>query len=113
MPVLRSEEVDGEEGRAALRNVMSATHHTDLLNAVLDRNVDQALLLMAEHAGTTMDVFERTSAVQAKLARKLSQQAQEAATAKPAKKVAKAPAAKTVKVAKVVKATKVTKALKK
>lgn len=113
MPVLRSEEVDAEEGRAALRNAMSATHHTDLLNAVLDRNVDQALLLMAEHAGTTMDVFERTSAVQAKLARKLSQQAQEAATAKPAKKVAKAPAAKTVKVAKVVKATKVTKAPKK
>lgn len=58
-----------DEACAALRRAMGHEHHTLLLQAVLERDVDKALLLMAEHTGITMDVFERTNAVHEKLAR--------------------------------------------
>lgn len=82
LPVFRNKEANAQEAFDALRNAMSPEHHTELLQAVLDRDVDRALMLMAEHAGTTMDVFERTSAVQEQLARRKETTA--AAAARPA-----------------------------
>lgn len=64
LPTLRSKQEGADEAREVLRDAMNPQHHTELLNAVLERNVDKALQLMIEHTGTTMEVFERTSAVQ-------------------------------------------------
>ena len=130
LPVFKNREADAQEAFDALRNAMSPLHHTELLDAALDRDVDKALLLMAEHAGTTMDVFERTSAVQEQLARRKAQRLEAAAEklkkaatqptaeAKPSKVTKTTTAAKTTKAttatktAKTEKATKATKAAK-
>ncbi|MGE8320103.1 MAG: GntR family transcriptional regulator [Comamonas sp.] len=81
LPVLTSQEEGAEEAREVLRDAMGTAHHTELFNAVLDRDVDRALLLMAEHIGATLEVFERTNAVQEKLAR---QRAPKPSAARPA-----------------------------
>ncbi|MBF5006775.1 GntR family transcriptional regulator [Diaphorobacter caeni] len=86
LPVFKNKQADAKEAFDALRNAMSTAHHTELLHAVLDRDVDRALMLMAEHAGTTMDVFERTNAVQEQLARRKA--------SKDGKPARKSPAAK-------------------
>lgn len=79
LPVFRNKHADVTEALASLRNAMSPTHHTELLHAVLERDVDKALRFMAEHTGTTMEVFERTSAAQEQLAQRKKAQKPEVA----------------------------------
>ena len=53
---------DNQRARAALRRAMAPEPHTQLMHAVLARDVEHALALMAEHMGATLDVFEHSSA---------------------------------------------------
>lgn len=60
MPTLRAAagRTDGHEAAmAALREAMGLSHHTALMEAALDRNVQRARTLMEEHIGYTMDVY--------------------------------------------------------
>ncbi|HVK92825.1 MAG TPA: GntR family transcriptional regulator [Mycoplana sp.] len=59
-PTLRAAagQTDGhEEAMAALREAMALAHHTTLMEAALDRNVERARGLMEAHIGYTMDVY--------------------------------------------------------
>ena len=69
LPTLEQGQAASEQAREALRQALGPEPHTALLHAVLARDVERALALMAEHTGSTMDVFERTSAIQEKAAR--------------------------------------------
>ncbi len=53
---------DNQRARAALRRAMAPEPHTQLMHAVLARDVERALALMAEHMGATLDVFEHSRA---------------------------------------------------
>ncbi|WP_019171891.1 GntR family transcriptional regulator [Pseudaminobacter salicylatoxidans] len=46
-----------EEAVAALREAMALEHHTALMEAALDRDVERASALMAEHIGYTLHVY--------------------------------------------------------
>ena len=62
-PALRAAEGRSEgyeEAVAALHDAMSIEHHTELMEAALDRDVARAQALMAEHIGLTVDVFARS-----------------------------------------------------
>ncbi|MBS0509009.1 MAG: GntR family transcriptional regulator [Proteobacteria bacterium] len=63
LPALEGNSPESRRAREALRDALGPEHHTELLHAVLDRDVDKALALMAEHTGATMGVFERTNAM--------------------------------------------------
>ena len=60
---------NNQEALDAMRKAMGPEHHTQLMHAVLERDIDKALLLMAEHTGTTVDVFERINVTHEKLAK--------------------------------------------
>ena len=49
-----------EEAVAALRDAMAIEHHTELMEAALDRNAARAQVLMAEHIGLTVNVYARS-----------------------------------------------------
>jgi GntR family carbon starvation induced transcriptional regulator len=49
-----------EEAVAALRDAMAIEHHTELMEAALDRNVERARTLMAAHIGFTVNVFAQS-----------------------------------------------------
>lgn len=51
-----------EQAVAALREAMGIEHHTLLMEAALDRNVERARTLMMEHAGYTLHVYLNTEA---------------------------------------------------
>lgn len=62
-PAIRAAEgrSDGyEEAVAALRDAMAIEHHTELMEAALDRNVDHARALMADHIGFTVNVYAQS-----------------------------------------------------
>ncbi len=61
LPALEGNSAQSQQARAALRDALSHEHHTELLHAVLERDVQKALSLMAEHTGSTLDVYQRTS----------------------------------------------------
>ena len=63
LPALRNAGPSNVRARAAMRDAMGPQHHSVLMQAVLDRDVDQAVSLMLEHAGTTADVFAQSQAV--------------------------------------------------
>ncbi|PSJ55037.1 GntR family transcriptional regulator [Pseudaminobacter soli (ex Li et al. 2025)] len=46
-----------EEAVAALREAMALEHHTELMEAALDRDVERAKALMTEHIGYTLHVY--------------------------------------------------------
>jgi DNA-binding GntR family transcriptional regulator len=59
-PTLRAAEgmIEGyEEAVAALRNAMAIEHHTELMEAALDRDVERARMLMVDHIGFTVNVY--------------------------------------------------------
>lgn len=70
LPALTSANSVNRQARSVLREAMHIDHHTPLMQAVLARNVAQVTRLLAEHAGTTMEVFEHSQKVQQKLAQK-------------------------------------------
>lgn len=45
---------------AALRDAMSIEHHTQLMSAALDRDVERVTALLTEHIGFTVDVYARS-----------------------------------------------------
>lgn len=60
MPTLRAAagQANGHEAAmAALREAMGLAHHTALMEAALDRDMERARTLMEEHIGYTMDVY--------------------------------------------------------
>ncbi len=62
-PALRAAEgrSEGYEAAvAALHDAMSIGHHTELMEAALDRNFARAQALMAEHIGLTVDVYAQS-----------------------------------------------------
>ncbi|OCP19319.1 MULTISPECIES: GntR family transcriptional regulator [unclassified Ensifer] len=46
-----------EEAVAALQDAMAIEHHTELMEAALDRDIERARTLMAEHIGFTVNVY--------------------------------------------------------
>jgi len=50
-----------DEAVAALRQAMAIEHHTELMEAALDRDLDRARRLMTEHIGYTLDVYGRAA----------------------------------------------------
>ena len=67
LPVHKGEGLHNLQAREALRQALGPQEHTALLNAVLARDIDQALALMAEHMDATLEVFERTQSIQEQL----------------------------------------------
>ncbi|HMN56191.1 MAG: GntR family transcriptional regulator [Burkholderiales bacterium] len=61
VPTLQGGGRPDPQARAALRRAMAPEPHTELMHAVLARDVERALALMAEHIGVTQDVFESSS----------------------------------------------------
>lgn len=62
-PTLRAAEGRSEgyqEAVAALHDAMAIEHHTELMEAALDRNVERAKTLMAEHIGITVHVYDQS-----------------------------------------------------
>ncbi|MGJ7039525.1 DNA-binding GntR family transcriptional regulator [Shinella sp. BE166] len=62
-PTLRAAEGMSEgyqEAVAALHDAMSIGHHTELMEAALDRNVERAKTLMADHIGITVHVYDQS-----------------------------------------------------
>lgn len=62
-PTLRAAEGMSEgyqEAVAALHDAMSIAHHTELMEAALDRNVERAKTLMADHIGITVHVYDQS-----------------------------------------------------
>ncbi|MEP9372391.1 GntR family transcriptional regulator [Mesorhizobium sp. KR1-2] len=51
-----------EEAVAALREAMALEHHTDLMEAALDRDIERARKLMTEHIGYTLHVYIQAEA---------------------------------------------------
>lgn len=49
-----------EEAVAALRDAMAIEHHTELMEAALDRNATHAQALMAGHIGFTVNVYAQS-----------------------------------------------------
>lgn len=49
-----------EEAIAALREAMAIEHHTELMDAALDRDVERAKALMIAHIGYTLHVYVHT-----------------------------------------------------
>lgn len=47
----------GQRACTALEDAMGLAHHTELMNAVLNRDTEQARKLMSEHIGYTLDVY--------------------------------------------------------
>lgn len=47
----------GKRASAALEEAMGLTHHTELMNAALNRDIERAQTLMREHIGYTLDVY--------------------------------------------------------
>ena len=94
LPTLTSANSVNQQARAALREAMGLEHHTALMHAVLARDVKQATRLMAEHAGTTMDVFEHSQQVQQKLAQNDAYQSEKNTQKNAADAKAKKPRAK-------------------
>lgn len=59
-PTIRAAAVLDEAGQrasAALEEAMGLAHHTELMNAVLNRDTESAHRLMSEHIGYTLDVY--------------------------------------------------------
>jgi DNA-binding GntR family transcriptional regulator len=48
-----------EKAVAALRDAMAMEHHTALMDAALDRDIERARALMTEHIGYTLQVYIR------------------------------------------------------
>ncbi len=46
-----------EEAVAALQDAMAIKHHTELMEAALDRDIERAKVLMADHIGFTVNVY--------------------------------------------------------
>lgn len=73
-PTLRAAaglQIGHEEAVAALRDAMALEHHTHLMEAALDRDIERAKALMTEHIGYTLHVYiqaeeERAQAASAK-----------------------------------------------
>jgi GntR family carbon starvation induced transcriptional regulator len=62
-PMLRSatgSSGENEEALAALRDATAIEHHTHLMEAALDRDIERATALMAEHIGYTIKVYDRS-----------------------------------------------------
>ncbi|MDW5316077.1 GntR family transcriptional regulator [Rhizobium sp. PL01] len=62
-PTLRAAEGMNEgyqEAVAALHDAMAIKHHTELMEAALDRDVARAKTLMADHIGFTINVFAQS-----------------------------------------------------
>ncbi|AYG63069.1 GntR family transcriptional regulator [Rhizobium jaguaris] len=49
-----------ETAVAALRDAMAIEHHTELMEAALDRDIERARALMTEHIGYTLQVYVRS-----------------------------------------------------
>ncbi|MCY1228912.1 hypothetical protein D9M72_412570 [compost metagenome] len=49
-----------EEAVAALQDAMAIEHHTELMEAALDRDVDRARKLMTDHIGFTVNVYDQS-----------------------------------------------------
>jgi GntR family carbon starvation induced transcriptional regulator len=49
-----------EKAVAALRDAMAIEHHTALMEAALDRDIERARVLMTEHIGYTLQVYIRS-----------------------------------------------------
>ncbi|AOF92999.1 GntR family transcriptional regulator [Sinorhizobium sp. RAC02] len=49
-----------EEAVSALRDAMAIEHHTELMEAALDRNINHARALMADHIGFTVNVYAQS-----------------------------------------------------
>ncbi len=49
-----------EKAVAALRDAMAIEHHTALMEAALDRDIERAKALMTEHIGYTLQVYIRS-----------------------------------------------------
>ncbi|MDL2407805.1 GntR family transcriptional regulator [Rhizobium calliandrae] len=49
-----------ETAVAALRDAMAIEHHTELMEAALDRDIERARALMTEHIGYTLQVYIRS-----------------------------------------------------
>lgn len=49
-----------EKAVAALRDAMAMEHHTELMEAALDRDIERARALMTEHIGYTLQVYIRS-----------------------------------------------------
>ncbi len=49
-----------EKAVAALRDAMAIEHHTALMEAALDRDIERARALMTEHIGYTLQVYIRS-----------------------------------------------------
>lgn len=64
LPALSSVTSTNQQARAALREAMALDHHTELMHAVLARDVAKATRMLAEHAGTTVEVFEYSQRLQ-------------------------------------------------
>jgi DNA-binding GntR family transcriptional regulator len=43
-----------------LRDAMAMEHHTTLMEAALDRDIERARVLMTEHIGYTLQVYIRS-----------------------------------------------------
>lgn len=67
VPTLQSGQQPDQEALQVLQRAMGPAHHTLLMQAALDRNVDEAQRLMAEHAGTTVDVFDQSTIIHEKI----------------------------------------------
>jgi DNA-binding GntR family transcriptional regulator len=62
-PTLRAAEGMSEgyrEAVAALEDAMAIEHHTALMEAALDRDIDRARALMTDHIGFTIHVFSQS-----------------------------------------------------
>ncbi|NGN43945.1 GntR family transcriptional regulator [Mesorhizobium sp. CGMCC 1.15528] len=62
-PMLRAaagQEHGHEQALAALRDATAIEHHTHLMEAALDRDIERAKALMTEHIGYTLDVYARS-----------------------------------------------------
>ncbi len=62
-PMLRAaagQETGQVQALAALRDATAIEHHTHLMEAALDRDIDRAKALMTEHIGYTLEVYERS-----------------------------------------------------
>ncbi|MNL81154.1 hypothetical protein D3C87_2081850 [compost metagenome] len=49
-----------EEAVAALEDAMAIEHHTELMEAALDRNIERARQLMTYHIGFTVNVYAQS-----------------------------------------------------
>lgn len=60
-PTLRAAAIPDQQGQNAvnmLQQAMSLPHHTELMNAALNRDIELARKLMTEHIGYTLDAYQ-------------------------------------------------------